>query len=230
MIIGIIGAMEQEVKFLLDMIDECKISLIGRYKIYTGLINNIRVILIQSGVSKTVVAVSTTILVNFYKPDIIINIGTAAGISLDLKIGDIVIADQVCFHDVDLTTFGYSLGQVCGYPKTFFTDKNLVFQMAKCSNQLKFNMKVGLIVSGDIFINGTMSLIKICKNFPKAIAIEMESAAIALVCYDFQIPFIVIRSITDFADKKSNLIFKKHLINSSKKCCVVIDQFLKTYK
>ncbi|MXP51167.1 5'-methylthioadenosine/S-adenosylhomocysteine nucleosidase [Pantoea sp. SoEX] len=228
--IGIIGAMQEEIDFVRNMMDKCKLFLVGRCKIYVGLLRNIKVILLESGVSKTLASINTTTLINLYKPDIIINIGTAAGISLDLEIGDIVIANQVCYHDVDMTAFGYDVGQICGYPRNFFPDNKLVIQMESCIKKLNFNAKRGLIVSGDIFVNNIKYLMKIRENFPQAIAVEMEATAIAVVCYNFQIPFTIIRSITDFADKKSRVNFRKHLISSSRKCCIVIDHFLKNFQ
>ncbi|PPI87993.1 5'-methylthioadenosine/S-adenosylhomocysteine nucleosidase [Candidatus Pantoea edessiphila] len=226
MIIGIISALEEEIKFIRYRMNQHKTFLVGGCKIYIGLIKNITIILVVSGVGKTLASLGTTILVNNYKPNVIINIGTAGSIISELQIGDIVIANEVSYYDVDMTAFGYKLGQVSGFPIKFTANKDLINQTEICMNQLNFRFKKGLIVSGDKFINDIKYLKFIFTNFPKAVAIEMESAAIAHICYIFQIPFIAIRSISDIVSKQSNINFKKNLINSTEKCCIAINKIL----
>ncbi|PPI88669.1 5'-methylthioadenosine/S-adenosylhomocysteine nucleosidase [Candidatus Pantoea edessiphila] len=224
--IAIIGAMEEEIQYIRDSIDEYKLLSIKGYKIYIGNTKKNKIFLLESGIGKTIVTLTTTLLINLYNPDLIINIGTAGSLSSNLKIGDIVISKSVCYHDVDMTAFGYMMGQISGFPAEFTANKSLVIHAKICANQLKLKSKIGLIVSGDAFVNNIHSLMKICKYFPKAVAVEMEATSIAHVCYVFQIPFIAIRSISDTVDNKSYLNFREHLINSSKKCCKVVNKFL----
>ncbi|PPI86616.1 5'-methylthioadenosine/S-adenosylhomocysteine nucleosidase [Candidatus Pantoea edessiphila] len=224
--IGIIGAMKEEIQLILNMIEKCKSYSISGCKIYLGYFKNIKIFLLESGIGKTIAALKTTLLINFFKPNIIVNIGTAGSLSLDLKVGDIVISDEVCYHDVDMTVFGYSLGQVSGFPAKFSADKNLINQAEICIKQLNFNAKKGLIISGDTFISNIKSFTRVRKLFPQAIAVDMEATAIAQVCYQYQLPFVVIRSISDIVNGQSYLSFKKHLKSSSAKCCIMINKFI----
>ncbi|UDG80567.1 5'-methylthioadenosine/S-adenosylhomocysteine nucleosidase [Candidatus Hartigia pinicola] len=209
--VGIIGAMEQEVKILREKIKQPKI--ISRFgcEIYTGKIHDVDVVLLKSGIGKVAAALGTTLLLEYCHPDIIINTGCAGGLDPSLNIGDIVISTEVRYHDADLTAFNYEPGQMAECPPAFISDQKLVDLAKKCIQELDMNAVCGLICSGDAFINCSKHSERIQKMFPLAIAVEMEAAAIGQVCYQFQIPFVVVRAISDVADKESHITFNKFL-------------------
>lgn len=98
---------------------------IGSYIIYTGKFKNNNIFLIQSGIGKVCASISTMLLINLYQPDIIINTGSSGSLDSSLKVGDLIIPEKICYYDVDLTNFGYSLGQIPDYPKYFTINKTI---------------------------------------------------------------------------------------------------------
>ena len=117
--IAIIGAMEEEVKLLRSKLTNPKTETHAGFEYYTGQIEENQIVLLRSGIGKVNAAISTTILLKHYNPDYVINTGSAGGFHTDLDVGDIVISSSVCHHDVDVTPFGYDLGQVPGMPACF---------------------------------------------------------------------------------------------------------------
>lgn len=212
--IGIVGALEEEISIIKEIIYNQKIKKNGTFKIYQGEIKNKKIFLIKSGIGKVCASIATTMLIHLYKINIIINIGSAGALKNYLQIGDIIIPKKICYYDVNLTNFGYSKGQVPKHPKKFNIDKNLYNIFKKIL--LKFNLRYskGLIVTGDSFIRGEISK-KIKYQFSSAIGVDMESAAIAQVCYHFKIPYIIIKSISDLSDNNATLNFKKNISTAS---------------
>lgn len=220
--IGIIGAMEQEVQMLRGYMQEPKITEIAGCKIYEGKINNTNVALLQSGIGKTAAAVGTTLLLQLTKPDMVINTGSAGGLDKNLNVGDIVISTEVRHHDVDVTAFGYEKGQLPANPPAFLPDADLVELAQKESQKAGFNAVSGLICSGDAFINGAEKIAQIRHDFPMVAGVEMEAASIAQVCHAFGVPFVVIRAISDVADKESHLSFDEFLPLAAEKSSTIV--------
>ncbi|SUX75550.1 5'-methylthioadenosine/S-adenosylhomocysteine nucleosidase [Citrobacter freundii] len=108
-------------------------------------------------------------------------------------------------------------------PAGFKADPALIAAAESCIAQLNLNAVRGLIVSGDAFINGSVSLAKIKHNFPQAIAVEMEATAIAHVCHNFNVPFVVVRAISDVADQQSHLSFDEFLVVAAKQSSLMVE-------
>lgn len=218
--IGIIGAMEEEVEILKSSIENRETIQIAHVIFYKGNIEDKQVVLAQSGIGKVNAAITATLLINEFKPDLIINTGSAGSVDSELNIGDIIISNKVYYHDVNATAFGYKLGQVPSMPEFFETDKELI-DLAKSSiEQLDLNGIVGEVATGDSFI-GSIDQRKVIKsNFPTAGVVEMEAGAIAQTCYQYNVPIIVTRAVSDLADKESDVTFEEFLkvacVNSSK--------------
>ncbi|HGN2958911.1 TPA: 5'-methylthioadenosine/S-adenosylhomocysteine nucleosidase [Proteus mirabilis] len=209
--VGVIGAMEQEVKLLREQIENCEIVSRGGCEIYTGKINGVDVALLKSGIGKVAAAIGTTLLLEHFRPDVVINTGSAGGLDAKLNVGDIVVSTEVRYHDADVTAFGYEPGQMAQCPPAFIADPKLVNIAQECISSLKLNAVRGLICSGDAFINGAEPLARIRRTFPEVVAVEMESTAIGHVCHQFNTPFVVVRAISDVADKESHLSFDEFL-------------------
>ncbi|EZX24267.1 5'-methylthioadenosine/adenosylhomocysteine nucleosidase [Mammaliicoccus sciuri] len=218
--IGIIGAMEEEVEILKSSIENRETIQIAHVIFYKGNIEDKQVVLAQSGIGKVNAAITATLLINEFKPDLIINTGSAGSVDSELNIGDIIISNKVYYHDVNATAFGYKLGQVPSMPEFYETDKELI-DLAKSSiEQLDLNGIVGEVATGDSFI-GSIDQRKVIKsNFPTASVVEMEAGAIAQTCYQYNVPIIVTRAVSDLADKESDVTFEEFLkvacVNSSK--------------
>ncbi len=224
--VGIIGAMEQEVAILRDQIVDCQTRIRGGCEIYTGKINGIEVALLKSGIGKVAAAIGTTLLIEHEQPDFVINTGSAGGLDPQLNVGDIVVSTEVRYHDVDVTAFGYEPGQMAQCPPAFIADDKLIDLAENCISQLELNAVRGLICSGDAFINGAEPLARIRATFPQVSAVEMEAAAIAHTCYQFGVPFVVVRAISDVADKESHTSFDEFLPVAAKQSSLMIGAIL----
>ncbi len=213
--IGIIGAMDEEVVVLKTKIDSLKESAYQSIQFYEGKMLGKEVVLMQSGIGKVNAAMSTTILFEHYDIDLVINIGTAGGVKDDCEVLDIVLSEKVCYHDVDVTAFRYQYGQVPDCPLYFESDKSLLSLAEKILSEENISYHKGLIVSGDSFIHEEKQLERIKQNFQSVTALEMEAAAIAQVCYLYQKPFLVLRSLSDIAGKASHISFDAYLKQSA---------------
>ncbi|MBA0198813.1 5'-methylthioadenosine/S-adenosylhomocysteine nucleosidase [Pectobacterium brasiliense] len=224
--VGIIGAMEQEVTLLRDRIENRRTFQRAGCEIYTGQINGVDVALLKSGIGKVSAALGTTLLLEHSKPDVVINTGSAGGLAPTLNVGDIVVSDEVRYHDADVTAFGYEPGQMAGCPAAFLADEKLIALAQEVIAELQLNAVRGLVVSGDAFINGAEPLARIRTTFPKAIAVEMEATAIAHVCHQFAVPFVVVRAISDVADKASHLSFDEFLSVAAQQSTRMVEAIL----
>ncbi|MDG6790783.1 5'-methylthioadenosine/S-adenosylhomocysteine nucleosidase [Glaesserella parasuis] len=227
--IGIIGAMEQEVEILLSYMAEPKLTEIAGCKIYEGKINNTDVALLQSGIGKTAAAMGTALLLQLAKPEMVINTGSAGGLDANLNVGDIVISTEVRHHDVDVTAFGYEKGQLPANPAAFMANEQLAQIAIKETEKAGFNAVSGLICSGDLFVNGSDMIARIRNDFPSVKAVEMEAASIAQVCHAFQVPFVVVRAISDVADKESHLSFDEFLPLAAEKSSEIVLAMLNNF-
>ena len=147
-----------------------------------------------------------------YQPDVVINTGSAGGFDSTLNLGDVVISTEVRHHDADVTAFGYEIGQMAGQPAAFTADAKLMDVAEKALSQMEDKHAVrGLICTGDTFVCTAERQAFIRQHFPSVIAVEMEASAIAQACHQFKVPFVVVRAISDVADKESPMSFEEFL-------------------
>lgn len=211
--IAIIAAMEEECALLRSRLTEASHKNYYQMQISTGLLDGVPVVLTQCGIGKVNAAMATTTIINTFSPRAVINTGCAGGLVEHLKQGDVVIANDVAHHDVDVTAFGYTHGQVPQQPPHYPADLRLLNTARMLANKLQklipqHRLYEGLITSGDQFICGQECKKKILKNFPKAVALEMEAAAIAQVCHSLHTPYLMVRSISDNGDEAAGQEFK----------------------
>lgn len=208
--IGIIGAMEIEVVRLRALLSDKNEQKKGGFVFYTGKLNGNDIVLLQSGIGKVNAAIGAAIMIDNYSPDFVINTGAAGGFPGDLKVGDIVISKELIHHDMDCTVFGYKTGQVPGMPASFVADEKLIDLADKCIHKLiDVKTKTATILTGDQFMNNPEATKKIKDTFPTAEAVEMEGAAIAQTCFQFKVPFVVIRSISDIAGQENAVEYEE---------------------
>ncbi|MDQ0216712.1 adenosylhomocysteine nucleosidase [Oikeobacillus pervagus] len=210
--IAIIGAMEEEVTILRENIENKQVETIANSEFTTGMMGGVDVVLLRSGIGKVNAAMTTSILLQHFHPDVVINTGSAGGLHPDLNVGDIVISTEVRHHDVDAMVFGYEYGQVPQMPPAFKAEERLVDIAAQCAVELNGVQVVkGLIATGDSFMSDPERVAFIQGKFHDLQAVEMEAAAIAQVSYQFQKPFVIIRSLSDIAGKESGISFEQYL-------------------
>ena len=192
--IGIIAAMSSEYKQVAQLLENKKEYTEGIYEYTEGNIKNNTVILTKCGIGKVNAAVGAVELIRTFYPDCIISTGVAGGIDKCLKIMDVVVSNQIVYHDVWCGE-GNAYGQIQGMP-TFFEGNKTLFD---CAISLDTDTPIhgGLICSGDKFITDREELDVIKGNFPEGLAVDMESGSIAQVCYIYKVPFISFRIISD---------------------------------
>lgn len=221
--LGIIGAMKEEVDELLELMDVEDEKMVLNYHFYQGKLGKKETVLVQGGVGKVNATISTTLLLTNYDIDHVINIGSAGGVRQEEEVGDIVISERVVHSDVDLLGFDYPYGQIPGQPLFFEADPELV----KISDMIlkKENRRAykGLIASGDQFICREDQVNKILKEFPDTMCCEMEAGAVAQTCSVFGKPFIITRGLSDIFKKGHNAVqFDQYLkdaaVTSARMC------------
>jgi adenosylhomocysteine nucleosidase len=210
--VGIIGAMAQEVAILKAAMNNVSEQTIAGCTFYTGELEGKEIVLLQSGIGKVAAAVGTTLLISQFGVDNVINTGSAGGFDSSLTMGDVVISSEVRHHDADVTAFGYEIGQMAGQPAAFTADSALVSLAEKALATMSDKHAVhGLICTGDAFVCTADRQAFIRKHFPTVVAVEMEASAIAQTCHQFNTPFVVVRAISDVADKESPMSFEEFL-------------------
>ncbi|MCK6257853.1 5'-methylthioadenosine/S-adenosylhomocysteine nucleosidase [Fictibacillus sp. KIGAM418] len=215
--IGIIGAMEEEVIILRDKLSQRQDKILAGCEFYTGKIDGLDIILLKSGIGKVNAAIGTTLMIEMFQPDCLINTGSAGGFHKDLNVGDVVISTEVRHHDVDATIFGYEYGQVPQMPAYYVPDADLVSIALKSAEKVSgIQVAKGLIASGDSFMSDHERVEFIRTKLAGLYAAEMEAAAIAQVAYQFKVPFVIIRSLSDIAGKDARVSYDQFLDTASK--------------
>ena len=191
--IGVLSAMAKEHNQLVGLLSESRTEQHGCFSFTWGRLGANTLILMQCGMGKVNAAVGTTALIQHYSPDCVISTGCAGGVDASLNVMDVVVSTETVYHDVSIP--GYEHGQMQGLPARFRSEEELV----DVSLQLKMNIAVrpGLICTGDQFISDRQQLDRIKTAFPEALAVDMESAAIAQTCFLHAIPFVSFRILSD---------------------------------
>jgi MTA/SAH nucleosidase len=227
--IGIIVAMEEELESIFDIMDNIEEKEIYGLTFKTGQIEKNKIIVVKCGVGKVNAARVTQILIDTFNVKCVINVGAAGALNPFLNIGDIVIGEKLIQHDFDITAFDHDKGYITGVGDYIYSDIELIEKFKKAANNLKekdYKIKTGIIATGDIFCTDIEMKNKIYSKFD-ADCVEMEGAAIAQVCYLDNIPFIVIRSISDSPNGNNEIDFDKFVELASKRCANILREFLK---
>lgn len=189
--IGIIVAMRKELALLLPLLTNPNSESQDGLEFHTGTIGSNQVIAMQCGIAKVNAAIGTVTLINHYAPDLIINSGVAGGADKSVNVMDIVVGSRVAYHDVWCGPES-TYGAVQGLPLYYETDQHALQLVPNDKSVRK-----GLIVSGDQFVDSIEQVKAIKSHFPDALAVDMESGAIAQVCEIRNVPFMSMRVISD---------------------------------
>ena len=224
--IGIIAAMPEELKLLVEHLEMAEKHQRLGHVYYTGRIKHHEVVLVESGIGKVMSAMSVAVLVNDFKVTAVINTGSAGAVALGLEIGDVVVADRLVYHDVDVTAFGYDYGQMARQPLYYEASRYLVEEMKAVLEKTQQTSRVGLIATGDSFIAGQDKIDQIKAHFPDVLAVEMEGAAIAQAAHSLGLPFMVIRAMSDTASHNANITFDEFILEAGKRSAETLIQLL----
>ena len=208
--LGIIAAMSEELDLLLQDMKLKQKQTIANITFNEGTLFGKDVVAVVCGIGKVNAAVCTQILASEYNVSSVINVGVAGGIGKDIYPGDVVIAENLVQYDMDTTAFGDPMGQIPRMDTFDFKCDEKLVETAKaaCAEASDFKTFSGRIVSGDMFVASLDKIQWLEKEFG-ALACEMEGASIAHVCYLNNIPFVVVRSISDNANNGAHMDFEK---------------------
>lgn len=200
-VVGVLTAMSVEYNQLANMLTESEMMNYGEDSYRIGKIGSIQIILIQCGIGKVNAAMCSTLLIDRFHPDLVISTGVAGGIDSCLDVMDVVVSNQTVYHDMWCGP-GEVWGAVQGLAERFDSDKEVV----EVALSLKTDVQIrkGLICTGDIFVTKSEDKDRIKSLFPEALAVDMESCAIAQVCYLRRVPFVSFRIISDTPGAKDH--------------------------
>lgn len=225
--IGIIGAMDIEVNQFKDLMQDKKVETISNIEFVSGNLWGKPTVVAVSGVGKVNAAICTEVMCLKYSPDFIINSGVAGGLEETLKICDVVVADAVVQHDMDTSPLGDPVGFISGLGLVDIPcDADLSKKLAEASSNANIHTLMGKIVSGDQFINSAEKKTYLIDTFD-AFACEMEAAAIGHAAYKNNIPFCVLRSISDNADGSSHISYTDFVGMASENLKKIMSEFFK---
>ena len=224
--IGIIGALDEELEILKSEMNAFTIKKTAGIDFFSGVIHGKSVVLARCGVGKVNAAVCTQALIDFYEPDCVINTGVAGAIHDGLEIGDIVISKDLVTHDFNAEPIipDYKI------PERYVpADGALVARASEAAAVLQkkgVTIHTGRIATGDSFINESEIKNKLWTDF-EALCVEMEGASIAHACWLNNVPFVIVRAISDKADEEAKVSFEKFVVDASKNSCAIICEMLR---
>lgn len=196
---------------------------------FIGTLEDVEVVLVAAGIGKVAAAMATaiTVLLAEVRPDAVINFGVAGALSPHLARGDVILADAVAYHDVDVSAFGYEPGQVVGYPARFASNESLLAAARHGVEASGLPYAVGLLSSGDQFVHGAQPLARLRALYPEGLAVDMEAAAMAQVCHQLNVPFMAVRAVSDGAGEAAQDEFLAGLTLASERCALAVAQLLR---
>jgi len=225
--IGIIGAMKIETAELISAMTETKSEKIAGMEFVRGKLDGNDTVVATCGPGKVFAAVCAEAMILRYSPDIIINSGVAGALSEKLHIGDVAIADKVCQYDMDTSGCGDPVGMVSVVNMVYFPcDEKAISAAVKAVSEMKLGYRIGTIATGDRFIANAAEKEKINSVFP-SISCEMEGGAVGHACYINEVPFFVIRVISDEADGGAPENYDEYAHSAAKKSTEIIRRVVK---
>ena len=223
--LGIIGAMDQEVETLVAAMGNCKEETVAGSRFFEGTLEGLPAVVVQCGIGKVNAALCAQILCSNYQVTHLVNTGIAGSLSPELDIADLVISQDAMYHDFDCTEFGYPYGQ---FPRmdtlAFPADEAMMawaFAAAEALNP--GHAKIGRVASGDQFIAERARKARIKADFD-AMCCEMEGAPIAQVCWLNEIPFVIVRAISDKADGSKKVLYPIFEKRSAERCAKIVGE------
>lgn len=224
--IGLIGAMTVEVEALKEKTENKRVSVISGMEFVEGTLCGKSVVLAVAGVGKVNAAMCAQTMILMFKPDVIINTGVAGGIGSGVKILDVVVATEVAQHDMDTSPLGDPVGLISGLNMVEMPcDEETCGRVCAAAESVGVKPYRGMIVSGDQFIGSQEQIDRIKTHFP-AMAAEMEGASIGQVCTLNQVPFAVVRAISDGGDEAANMNYPQFVKIAAAKSVEIIQAYL----
>ena len=209
--LGIIGAMDEEVSILKEKLEAEQVKTIASMDFHVGKLEGKDVVIVRSGIGKVNAAVCAQILISVFEVDCVINTGVTGSLRNEINIGDIVLSKDALSHDMDATGFGYEPGIIPRMEESVFKADEQLLSIAKQVNEevnTDISTFVGRVVSGDQFISDAEKKKYLVEKF-QGYCTEMEGAAIAQTAYLNNVPYLVIRAISDKADNSAEMDYSE---------------------
>ena len=227
--IGIIAAESKEMNEIKKLMKNIEEKDLFNLQFFTGKIEEEECVLVECGEGKVNAARTTQIMIDNFKIDKLVNVGSAGAINEDLSVKDVVIADKLVQYDFDISGLGYEKGEICNIGKYIYCDKTLVEECKKAIENIEnesYKVVIGTIATADSFCDKPEIAKMVRKEF-NAECVEMEGAAVAQVCYLDKIPFLVIRGISDTPNGNNKIDFRKYLEIASKQSAKILQNLIK---
>lgn len=221
--IGIIGAMQEEVKLLLEHMDNPQAEQHAGLTYHKGTLHGRKVVVTQSGVGKVNAAVCTQVLVDRFGADAVLFTGVAGAVDPELNIGDIVISTSCLQHDVDVTALGFKRGEIPYQAVSEYPSDEALVKLAQAVGDQAFpgRCRKGRVLSGDQFI-ADRAVVKALYEELGGTCTEMEGAAVAQVCHMNGIPHVIIRSMSDKADGSAHVNFTEFTVEAADRSFAIV--------
>ena len=224
--IAIIAAMDSEVNAITSIMEQTEKTSISGIHMTRGTLSGKKVIVMKSGVGKVNAAMSTTILLENFVIEKVVNIGTAGGLKKEQEILDAVVSNRVCQHDFDTSPIDGD----AGIGLYFDADEALTKACVNVLEQMQVTTHTGLVATGDQFIAEEEKLKRLETVFPTAVCAEMEAGSIAQICTHYKVPFVVLRSLSDVAHRDDShmdfLTYVEHAAARSATFCKALMEAL----
>lgn len=214
MVVGVMGAMPEEIEPILKRLENVKKDKVADNLYYTALYGSIELVIAYSKIGKVFSALTAATMIEKFGVEKMLFSGVAGAINPELKIGDLIVATKLCQHDLDITEFGHPYGFV-PEGKVFVEANSKLLEIASnVAKKLDIKLKQGIIATGDQFVANPERKAWIEKIF-NADALEMEGASVAVVCDALNVPFFILRAISDAADMDAGFDFDTFLKSSA---------------
>lgn len=234
-IIGVIGAMQIEVEALCAEMENKSEETVSGITYVSGQLYGRRLVVAKCGIGKVFAALCAQTMIIKYAPSVIINSGVGGTLTSKLSIGDIALSEYAVQHDMDTTPLGDPAGLISGINKVYFEgDKNVLSDIEKIIESTGVRAERGIIATGDVFLDDSERKEKIHKLFDtpecECIACEMEGGAIAQTCFVNNVPFCILRAISDGGDENSAMDYPKFLRMAAENVTEVLKSYVKSTK
>lgn len=230
--LGIIGAMDQEVAAIKAHMQNVQIVTRASMDYYVGSLDGHEAVVVRSGIGKVNAGICAQILVDEFRVSAIVNTGVAGSLRAEINIGDIVLSSDAAQHDMDVTLLGYQAGQIPGIDVLAFpADTELIRLAEECCRNVNPDIRtyIGRVVSGDQFISESKKKQWLIENFD-GFCTEMEGAAIAQAAYLNHVPFLIIRAISDKADDSASMDYPEFEMLAIERSVRLIEEMIRCYQ
>ena len=208
------GAMPEEIAPILEKLSEYKTTQYADNEYYEASYNGVDIVVAYSKIGKVFSTLTAATMIEHFNCDRLLFSGVAGGINPSLKIGDLIVANKLSQHDLDITAFGHPMGFVPGGSVFVDADKDLIALSKEVAKELGKTVQEGIIATGDQFVHDEKVKENILKHF-NADALEMEGGSVAVVCKSLNIPFFILRAISDTADTDASFSFDEFMESSA---------------